>query len=150
MPGLSAATESARHAPRFSPTRYMGLLGERPCSACIVISTNFTSPENIEIWDTATLEWKIKQYRKVKNKHNKKVSNKKSYFAFYKAADFSALKRLATRKVTIIKLIAKPPMQMQSQYLLYRLKEKSPTSKRSSILDRNMQAPYIKNSSSNG
>lgn len=26
--GLRAATDSARHAPRDSPTRYMGLVGE--------------------------------------------------------------------------------------------------------------------------
>jgi hypothetical protein len=42
---LRAATASARQAPRDSPTRYIGLLGERWFSDLTVLSTSFTSPE---------------------------------------------------------------------------------------------------------
>ena len=39
---LRAATASARHPPKDSPTRYMGLFGERSYSDLTVFSTNFT------------------------------------------------------------------------------------------------------------
>ena len=40
--GLEAATARARHPPKDSPTRYIGLLGERLFSNRIVFSTCFT------------------------------------------------------------------------------------------------------------
>jgi hypothetical protein len=43
--GVRAATAKARHPPKDSPTRYMGLFGERWCSDLIVLSTSFTSSE---------------------------------------------------------------------------------------------------------
>jgi len=39
---LRAATASARHPPKDSPTRYMGLFGDRSYSDLTVFSTNFT------------------------------------------------------------------------------------------------------------
>jgi len=40
--GLRAATASATHAPKDSPTRYMGLFGDRWYSDLTVLSTIFT------------------------------------------------------------------------------------------------------------
>jgi hypothetical protein len=47
--GLRTATANARHAPRDSPTRYMGLLGEWQFSDLTVCSTNFTRSEPIRL-----------------------------------------------------------------------------------------------------
>lgn len=55
MSGLRAATARARHPPRDSPTRYMGLFGEREFCDLTVLSTSFT---NSEPWKLERLHYK--------------------------------------------------------------------------------------------
>ena len=56
--GLEAAAARARHPPKDSPTRYMGLLGERRFSERIVFPTSFTRSEP---WECTVMRFKYKK-----------------------------------------------------------------------------------------